>query len=264
MFLKKKHCGWIKGHGCADGRKQHIYKTKEKTSMPMVSVESLFLSFVIDAKEEHRKVVPCGAFMQVDIDEVLHVKLEGPLATLLMKVDPELYSKFLCQENGKDKMYVHLAKALYGTLQAAMLFWKDLSGYLILEGFTLNLYDNCITNKVIVGMQCTVLWHVNNLKMSHVADHILDELVDQLNGHYGKIAPLTVMQGAQGMTHDYLSSMTLDYGVLGKVMICMDDYMQDLLDNKAPEDMAGMATTLAGNHLHQHIWMMPPQSCSTI
>ena len=48
----------------------------------MVSVELLFLSCFIDAKE-HCKVVTCdipGAFMQVNIDEVIHIKLEGPLA----------------------------------------------------------------------------------------------------------------------------------------------------------------------------------------
>jgi hypothetical protein len=33
MFLKKKRCGPIKGRGCADGRKQRIYKTKEETTV---------------------------------------------------------------------------------------------------------------------------------------------------------------------------------------------------------------------------------------
>ncbi len=51
MFLRKKRCGKIKGRGCADGRKQRIYKTKEETSAPTVAVESLFSSSVIDAEE---------------------------------------------------------------------------------------------------------------------------------------------------------------------------------------------------------------------
>jgi hypothetical protein len=232
MFLKKKRCGRIKGRGCADGRKQRVYKTKEETSAPTVSVESLFLSCVIDAKE-HRKVVTCdipGAFMQADIDEVLHVRLEGPLAALLMKVDPELYTQYLTTENGKDVMYVKLAKALYGTLQAALLFWKDLSGYLIEEGFELNPYDNCVANKIINGTQCTVLWHVDDLKCSHVAQQVLEDLVAKLNARYGEIAPLTVTRGT---VHDYLG-MTLDYGMPGEVTIRMDDYVRDLVE-EAPE-----------------------------
>jgi hypothetical protein len=37
-----------------------------------------------------------GAFMQVDMDEVLHMKLvEGSLAKLLTKVDPKLYGKYI-------------------------------------------------------------------------------------------------------------------------------------------------------------------------
>ena len=91
MFLKKKRCGRIKGRGCADGRKQRIYKTKEETSAPTVAIESLMLSCTIDAKER-RSVITAdipGAFMQADMDEVLYMKLEGPLAKLLTKVDPK-------------------------------------------------------------------------------------------------------------------------------------------------------------------------------
>ncbi len=43
MFIKEKRCGTIKGHGCADGRKQRLYKTREETSSPMVQTESLLL-----------------------------------------------------------------------------------------------------------------------------------------------------------------------------------------------------------------------------
>jgi hypothetical protein len=47
MFLKQKHCGKIKGHGCADGRKQRSYKTKEESSSPTVSIKALFLTCMI-------------------------------------------------------------------------------------------------------------------------------------------------------------------------------------------------------------------------
>jgi hypothetical protein len=76
MFLKQKRCGHIKGQGCADGCKQWIYKMKEETSALTVSIESLFLSCMIDTKEG-RKVMTCdiprASFMQTDIDEIIHV-----------------------------------------------------------------------------------------------------------------------------------------------------------------------------------------------
>jgi hypothetical protein len=77
--------------------------------------------------------------MQADIDEVLHVRIEGPLARqLLNNVDAESYTKIPSKERGKELMYMRLTKPLHGTLQAALLFWKYLSGYLQELGFILN------------------------------------------------------------------------------------------------------------------------------
>ena len=79
MFLKRKRCGRVKARGCADGRPQRLYKGKEETSAPTARLESILLTSVIDA-HEGREVVTCdipGAFMQTDIDEVVHVKLQG-------------------------------------------------------------------------------------------------------------------------------------------------------------------------------------------
>ena len=51
MFLKRKRCGKIKGRGCADGRKQRAYITKEESTAPTVSTKAVFLTAVIDAME---------------------------------------------------------------------------------------------------------------------------------------------------------------------------------------------------------------------
>ena len=68
--------------------------------------------------------------MHSDIDELVHLKLEGQIAELLVKVDPT-YAEFVSKENGKTVIYTELSKALYGTLQPALLFWKNLSDFLI-------------------------------------------------------------------------------------------------------------------------------------
>ena len=47
MFLQQKRCRIIKGRGCADGRKQRMYMSKEDTSSPTVTTEVLLLSCVI-------------------------------------------------------------------------------------------------------------------------------------------------------------------------------------------------------------------------
>ena len=166
MFLKQKRCGKFKGRGCADGRKQRLYKNKEDTTSPTITTDALFLTCLVDAIE-NRYVATCdvpGAFMHSDIDEQLHLKLESEIPELLVKVDPT-YAEFVSKEKGKMVIYAELSKALFGTLQAALLFWKNLSTFLINDqGFKVNPYDWCMVNKDINGKQCTIGWHFDDLK----------------------------------------------------------------------------------------------------
>ena len=55
------------------------------------------VSVLCDQSQGNRKVIMCnipGAFMQVDIDKVIFVHRQGPLAQLLTKVDLDLYANF--------------------------------------------------------------------------------------------------------------------------------------------------------------------------
>ena len=134
---------------------QQLYKSKEETTSPTITTEAVFLTRLVDAIE-NRYVATCdvpGVFMHSDIDEQVHLKLEGEIAELLVKVVPT-YAEFVSKEKGKTVIYTELSKALYGTLQAALLFWKNLSTFLIKDqGFQVNLYDWCVLNKVINGKQ---------------------------------------------------------------------------------------------------------------
>ena len=60
---------------------------------------------------------------------------------------------------------------------------------------------------MINGKQCTVVWHVDDLKMSHMQQPVLDNLIDKLNGELGSSDPITVCHGD---VHNYLG-MTLDF-----------------------------------------------------
>ena len=85
MFLKKKRCGTIKGHGCADGQKQWAYITKEESTSPTISTEAMFLTALINAWENHKVAVldVPGAFMQVNMDELVHVRFQGEMVDKL-------------------------------------------------------------------------------------------------------------------------------------------------------------------------------------
>ena len=182
--------------------------------------------------------------MQGDQDETVHMRLEGTLAELLTKCDPKLYRQYVVTENNKPVLYVELIKALYGTLRAALIFWRKLTAKLIEWGFTINPYDWFVANKQIDGQQCTLVWHVDDMKISHADSTVVDRIINMLEAEFGKEAPLTIRRGK---IHDYLG-MTLDFSLDGKVQISMEDYIRKMLA-ELPDDMAGVATTPAAEHL---------------
>jgi hypothetical protein len=108
------------------------------------------------------------------------------------------------------------------------------------------LYNWCVANKVVDGRQCTVLWHVDDIKVSHDDPNVVTNVLKQFDAEYGEEAPLVV---TRGKTHDYLG-MTIDYTVRGKAKITMIDYIQGMV-NELPPDMAGESATPAASHLFQ-------------
>ena len=246
MFLKQKRTGQIKGRGCADGRQQRLYQNKEDASSPTVSIESVMLSSIIDASE-HRDIATVdipGAFMQADMDELVHMKIQGKMVDILVDILPSRYEKYVVVENGTKSLYVKLNKALYGTLRAALLFWRKLTGKLQEWGFIVNPYDWCVANKDFNGSQCTIVWHVDDLKISHASSEVVTGVIGKLKSVFGVESPLTI---TRGKIHDYLG-MKLDFSTPGKVSIEMRHYITELI-NESPPDMEGCANTPAASHL---------------
>ena len=207
----------------------------------------MFLTAVVDAWE-NRKVavldVP-GAFMQVDMDELIHVRFHGEMVDKLLKIDHELYSSYVTEEQGEKVMYVELLKALYGTLRAARLFWGKLQAKLVKDwSFVLNRYDSCVVNKMVDGRQFTVAWHVDDLKVSHEEESVLYEFIAMMEKEFGQDAPLSV---SRGPVQEYLG-MTLDFCERGRVVIKISDYVKTML-NDAPTSMDGKVATPTAAHL---------------
>ena len=161
---------------------------------PTVSTEAVFLTALVDAQEgRHVATVDVpGAFMQADMDELVHVKLEGKMAELLLEIDPVMYSPYMTKERGTTVLYVELLKALYCTVRAARLFWEKLSAQLQEWGFEPNPYDSCVVNKMINDKQCTVVWHVDDMKTSHVNKKVVDNFISMMECEFGKETLLSI------------------------------------------------------------------------
>jgi hypothetical protein len=64
---------------------------KDEASSPRVSIETITLTSVIDAQEgcDVATVDIPGAFMQADMDDIMHIRFEGKMVKLICQLNPE-------------------------------------------------------------------------------------------------------------------------------------------------------------------------------
>jgi hypothetical protein len=258
MFLKRKRCGKIKARGCADGRPQREYISKDESSSPTVSIYALMTSCLMDAIEG-RKVATCdipGAFLQADwpAERDCYLKFEGAMVSMICDIDPKYKKNIVYGKNGRKYVYAKLTKAVYGTLLGAILFYQKLSKQLTDWGYEPNCYDGCTFNKMVDGNQITIQFHVDDLKISHVKQSVIDTVLVELNDTFGtNKKPLAATTGD---VHDYLG-ITIDYSREHKVLFTMYDYLEDILGDM-PDDMNGTSPTPASDNLFEVDEESPP------
>jgi hypothetical protein len=112
-------------------------------------------------------------------------------------------------------------------IKSPLLFYRKLRKDLEAAGFKVNPYDICVANKTVKGKQFTVLWHVDDLKISHVDTPVVDEFIEWARAKY-EDKEITKLKPSRGKIHDYLG-ITLDYTTKGKVKISMQDYIDKML-----------------------------------
>ena len=146
-----------------------------------MSTEGLVLPFMIDTmkgREVATTDIP-GAFLQTDYDKGdIHIKLEVAMVTLIEDLAPVYYKDFIfTDERGRMYMYAESKKAIYGTLEASLIFWGKLSKSLEEMGYQINGYDWCVMNKIIDNKQFTILWHFNYLRTSYVDPAVVSSVL---------------------------------------------------------------------------------------
>ena len=260
LFLKEKRDKKIKGRMVAGGNKQRDYIPKEEAASPTAYLESVFLTAVIDAKEERDVAtidVP-NAFVQTrlkdDKDKAI-MRLRGRLAELMVEVAPDVYGQYAFKDSkGTTILYVRLLNALYGIMKAAILYYKRFVKDIKSIGFEINPYDPCVANKVVNGTFLTLVWHVDDIKLSHKKAKTVTRMIDWLRETYERIFEdgTGAMTITRGKVHEYLG-MTFDFSTRGEVKITMFDYVKEIVSQFAKFDSSVTKTALtpAAEHLFQ-------------
>jgi len=105
-------------------------------------------------------------------------------------------------------------------------------------GFEINPYDLCVANKTINGTQFTICWYVDDLKLSHMSEEIVKDVILKIEERYGK---MTVTHGNK---HTYVG-MDIYFPGNGEVKISMIDYLKECIIALG-EDCSAAANTPAG------------------
>jgi hypothetical protein len=244
IFLKEKQDGNVKARSCASESVQREHVAKEEAAAPTVTLEFVFVTATIDAKEKQKNLmidIP-GAFFHANNEDYVVMKMNGLLAELMVKMDPKIHRKYVTIEKGRQVLYLCLKKALYGMMKSALLFYRKLIKQLKEMGFEINPYNPCVANKLIDGKQMTVRWLVDDLMISHVNQDKILKFVKCIKDIYGDNLAKNV-----GMTHNYLG-MTFDYAFKREVQINMCKYLSKVIE-EFPEEITGVSAKPAADHL---------------
>jgi Reverse transcriptase (RNA-dependent DNA polymerase) len=227
MFIKRKNhpdgtFDKLKARLVAGGDQQDksLY---EDLASPTVSTSAVFAMMGIAAHEKrHTAVVDVsGAFLNAKMTKGtrVYMRLDSTMTDFIVGLD-EKYEKFV---DPRGSLTVVLRRALYGCVQSAALWHADLCATMSKLGYTRNIIDNCVFNRVnSKGVQCTVCVHVDDLFISSACAAMIADLREGLTKAYGEVSMV------QGPTLDYLG-MTIDMSTKGEARITMKGYVEDVL-----------------------------------
>jgi hypothetical protein len=237
IFVEQKRDGLIKARKVIGGNKQRDYITKEDVSSPTVTAEAVMLTCVIDAQEDRDVAVVDipNAFVQTVVDEEdaeyrVIVRIRGPLVDILVSIAPDIYGPYVTtNKSGQKVLIVECLNAVYGTMVAALLYYKKFVKSLTKQGFKLNPYDGCVANKIVNGKQITVCFHVDDCKISHKSTKVVDATIEWLRAEYESIFEdgSGAMKIHRGKVHKYLG-MSLDFSHKGQCHVTMYDYLDGI------------------------------------
>ena len=168
------------------------------------------------------------------------MKMQGQFVDYMCEADPR-YRDYICYENGIKTIYLKLLRALYGCIESALLWYELFTSKLSTMGFSINPYDKCAANKMVNGKQCSVVWYVDDVKVSHVDRSVVKEVIKDLGDTFGKVNPVF------GNTQEYLG-MKIKIDDDRNLHIDMRDQVSEIIQDFS-ENISGSVSTPANRFL---------------
>jgi hypothetical protein len=91
------------------------------------------------------------------------VRIRRPLVFILVSIAPDVYGPYVStNKDGQKVLLVQCMNAVYGTMVAALLYYKKFVKNLTEQGYKMNPYNGCIANKGVKGKKVMICFHIND------------------------------------------------------------------------------------------------------
>ena len=153
------------------------------------------------------------------------MKIMSQLVDWFVELYPLPCQEFVVIERGERFLYLQVLQAIYGMLEAGLLWYrkfrKDLEGNV----FLFNWYYGCVANKNIRNSQQTIRFHVDDLLSSQKDPEVKTEFAEW---NQRKNGTLKLVKVHHGKVHEFIG-MKLDFSIPGECHIIQDDHIEDLV-----------------------------------
>ena len=150
---------------------------------PTIEIEALFESLLIDSHEGISVQIFdfMGEYIQASLsdDNVVQMEFEGEFLDIVCKVNSE-YEEFVTYDKGKKVLRVLILKMIYGMIESDFLWYNLFSKKISDLGIKIKPYEQWISNKVIYEHQCTIIWFVDDNKVSHMEESVNSMISDKI------------------------------------------------------------------------------------
>ena len=155
---------------------------------PKVLIKGLFTTLVIveyKGREVDTFDLP-GAYFHVDIrkDKKYLLEFRVTFVNGMCQINTE-HKKNVRYKNGQKVLYMLVLCAIYGRIESALQYYKLYTGIFMAKGFELNPYNRYVADKMVNGKQCTIVWYVENNKVSHMEAKAVKDLIKNLKKNFG-------------------------------------------------------------------------------
>lgn len=210
--------------GGGDGQDRNLYQTSD-TSSPTIATTSIFLIAQI-AAAERRDVATIdigSAYLNAhmptaDPAKLVHMKISPEVASIMCDID----KSFNSYRESDGTLIVVLKRALYGCLESALLWFKELSSFLTTIGFVPNSNDICVMNRSLKGSNATIGIYVDDIIITCQDREEVTNIISEIESKYKKL------KVTRGTTHNYLG-MILDFSTASIVSVCQTGMIEEIV-----------------------------------